>query len=49
MLPWCKMNDEELEAVVGGVTPNLLIGKPPVLPITGDPGKGETPEFLIFF
>lgn len=49
MLPFSKMSDEDLETVTGGMTPNLFIGKTPIVPITGEPVKDETPEILIFF
>lgn len=49
MLPWCKMNDEELDAVVGGVTPNLIIRESPVIPVPGEPLPGEDAQIFIFF
>ena len=49
MLPWCKMNDEELEAVAGGVTPNMIIREIPGTPISNQPLPGETAQIFIFF
>lgn len=46
MLPWCKVNDEELENVVGGVTPNFIGKDRPILPITGEPQPGEGAKFV---
>ena len=46
MWPWCKINDEELETVAGGVTPNLVIRESPIVPITGEPLPGEGAQFV---
>ena len=46
MLPWCKMNDEELEAVAGGVTPNLIIRDFPGIPVSNQPQPGEGAQFV---
>ena len=47
MWPWCKVNDEELENVVGGVIPNFIGKDRPIAPITGEPGNGEKTEFIL--
>ena len=46
MWPWCKVNDEELENVVGGVTPNFIGKVRPIAPITEEPLPGEGAQFV---
>lgn len=43
MLPWCKMNDEELEAVVGGMHAGLEEISTPV----EDPLPREGARFIL--
>lgn len=46
MIPWSKVNDEELEDVVGGVTPNFISKGRPIVPIIGEPLPGEGAQFV---
>lgn len=46
MIPFSKVNDEELEDVVGGVTPNFIGKDRPIAPITGEPLPVEGAQFV---
>lgn len=42
-----EMTNEELEQIAGGVTPNLIIGKFPSIPVPGEPLPGENVQFIL--